>query len=91
MNRKRRKEMDQFFKDHAFNGYWYRPHKLRKIKYTKDDIELLRQARDAADEAGRKRMVARGLWQYAYPDELTEEQAKEWLASGRRLGERPKE
>jgi hypothetical protein len=77
--------MDRFLKDHAWGGYWYRPHKLRKIRYTDADIALLLEARNAAQEAGRRRMVARGLWQYAQAGELTLEQAKRWVAEGKRL------
>ncbi len=84
--RKVRKDMDQFLKDHAFNGHWFRPHKLRKVRpHTETEIVLLWEARELAQQAGRKRMVARGLWQYARAGDLTLEQAKEWQASGRRL------
>jgi hypothetical protein len=87
--RSKRKEMDQFMRDHAFNGYWFRPHKLRKIRYTTADINLLLQARDAAEEASRKRMVARGMLQYATPQEIAALPAEQLAAfeklSGRKF------
>lgn len=54
-------------KDHCWG--WRPPMKLRKIKYTDEDIEILYKIRATDIEAGRKRMVARGLRQYAKPGE----------------------
>jgi hypothetical protein len=83
--RKERKQMERFFRDHCFNGYWYKPMKLKKIMWDahgdKEIIDKLIEIRNACIEAGRLRMVARGLVQYATKEELeqyTQEQRIEY-------------
>ncbi len=80
LRKRQRKEMSVFYKDHAWG--WRPPKKLRKIKYTDEEIEFLYNLRQVYIEAGRKRMVARGLWQYANIDEpeyaLHQERLKKW-------------
>ena len=71
-----RKKFSQFLKDHCWG--WRPPMKLRKIKYTDADIEILYKIRACDIEAGRKRMVARGLRQYAKPGETGYEEHKKW-------------
>jgi hypothetical protein len=70
MSKRKDKEMrNEFFKDHCWG--WRPPMSLRKKRpYTSDEIEYLYQLREIDLEAGRKRMVARGLKQYAKPGEL---------------------
>lgn len=77
MKRQRRidkKLMDRFMKDHCWG--WRPPMKLRKIKYTDSEINFLFELRAIDIEAGRKRMVVRGLRQYAKPGELGYEEHK---------------
>lgn len=68
--RKNKEDLNQFCKDHAWG--WRPPMSLRKKRpYTTDEIEYLYNLREIYVEAGRKRMVARGLTQYAKPGELS--------------------
>lgn len=63
-----RKAMGLFMKDHCWG--WRPPMKLRKIgPWTEEEVQFIWSLREAAIEAGRKRMVARGLRQYAKPGE----------------------
>lgn len=75
LRRKIRKELDLFTKDHCWGRGTWLPRKLRKVRpYTDAEAKLLWEIRATAIEAGRLRMVARGLYQYAEPGELTPEQ-----------------
>ncbi len=81
LRRKERKELDRFLRDHVWDRGMWMPRKLRKIRpYTNAEVELLRQIRATYIEAGRLRMVARGLYQYAKPGELTPEQEADYAA-----------
>ncbi len=79
--RRVRKELDRFLRDHVWDRGMWIPRKLRKVRpYTPAEIELLVQLRATYIEAGRLRMVARGLYQYAKPGELTPAQEADWAA-----------
>lgn len=69
LRRCERKKVSRFMKDHCWG--WRPPMKLRKIRMSDADIDRLLELRAIDKEAGRKRMVARGLTQYANPGELT--------------------
>ena len=70
--------MDQFMKDHCWG--WRPPRKLRKIRpWTEEEAKFIWGLREIAIEAGRKRMVARGLRQYAKPGEPGYEEHKKFV------------
>ncbi len=69
LRRRERKAMSEFTRDHCWG--WRPPMKLRRIRrYTPAEIEVLLALRTTDQEAGRKRMIARGRRQYAHPGEL---------------------
>jgi hypothetical protein len=83
-----RKKMFEFKRDHAWG--WRPPRKLRTIRpWTDAEVNFVWNLRNIAVEAGRKRMVAKGRYQYATPEEinqLTPEQIAKFEArSGRKL------
>lgn len=72
-----RKSMGQFMKDHCWG--WHPPMKLRTIRpWTEEETNFIWELRKVDIEAGRKRMVARGLRQYAEPGEPGYEEHKKF-------------